>query len=524
MSFAPDLSHFKQGAFVIEGEKYAARGEEWYNGTFNDKSVPIYPGIYQNTSRYLDMLVDLHKRLEPIPTCFDQKSGFWFSSRHQVLGNWGCLQTPILCPMEDNSQLRKDFELRSPDSEELTMIEKLFDRVLDQGEHSALHIRKKSSAGFPTMIVGAEFKRARFNLVKKFVRDILATTAHLDYRWRYQLIGSYPLYTNGIRLQMDTIKLDENGVPYTKQRYTYRKQAVIRGTFTDDDRIPIIQVCRDIDGNLRTDVVCARVRSMYALTYDDNVLMGILNNFIYNGAKKVIKPLCYEGEVKLSKQIKEFLNYQEGVVFTLDKSQFGETFNPQVMELFYSAIKKRWPLLAECVRNTIDAVVCLRAYDKGDSDVIFTRRTFEKELSKSLKGSFKSGHGLVAILGKLLGAIDAMLICRRAFGASFDLEAFLSNTDQRYRYFGSGDDTLFVAKTEIVANAIKAAVVNKASLHLDELEEVAKYLGVIYDNYGNTSFDLRQYLETAVGAERSYKTKPNHRIGISCRVQRASLV
>lgn len=514
MTRAPSISDFIQGPFRLEGNTYTAVGGDWLEGVYTDKSVEIFPGVFQHTPKYHAFKRKVWNRLKEIPIAFSAKEGWFFSSPHQCLCDWGSLSSPLLCPMEDNTQLRKDFELRDPSRDEEKLIYRFFEDVISAGAHSSVHIRKVSTMGFPWMQRGV---RLKLDIIRSVMRDpaeFLSRTADRDWNWLLRFHSSYPVYTNGIRIQADKVKIDENGKPYTKQRFTYREDAVQKGVFTDEDRIPIDKTCRDSLGNVVDDIVSARVRSMYALSYHFNCVLQMVNNYCYNGLVKVVKGVHYKGEVALSTEIKEFLRFEEGDVFTLDKSNFGETFHPRLLEIFLEVLSRRWPVLSEFIRICIDAPTFLRSYRKGVKGVITTRSNLDKERSLSLRGSFKSGNGLVAFLGKALGAIDAMLTVRRALGDTFSYERFCENEDPRYRYYGSGDDTFFITPKNGVGPAIRLAVQQGASLHKDEIETGPRYLGNYYSNYGDVQCDMAIFIETMTGIERSINLKTFPKLGI----------
>lgn len=514
MKRAPSIADFVQGSFRLEGNTYNAVGETWLEGTYSDKSVEIFPGIFQHTPKYHSFKRRLWQRLKEIPTVFSAREGWFFSSPNQCLCDWGSLSSPLLCPMEDNTQLRKDFSLRDPSREEEKLIYRFFEDVLQNGSHSSVHIRKVSTMGFPWMQRGV---RLKLDIIRSVMRDpaeFLARTADRDWYWLLRFHSSYPVYTNGIRIQADKVKLDEDGRPFTKQRFTYREEAVMRGVFTDKDKIPIDKTCHDSLGNVVDDIVSARVRSMYALSYHFNCVLQMVNNFCYNGLISVVKGVHYEGETTLSDNIKQFLKFEEGDIFTLDKSNFGETFHPRVLEIFLEVFGRKLPILAEFIRVCIDAPTFLRSYRKGVKGVITTRPQLDKDRNLSLRGSFKSGNGLVSFLGKALGAIDAMLILRRALGSTFSYERFCANSDPRFRYYGSGDDTLFIAPKNGVGSAIRESVESGASLHKDEVEVGPRYLGNYYSNYGDVQCDMAVFIETMTGIERSINLKTFPKLGI----------
>lgn len=518
MSDASSLQHFKSGAFSINGKQFIAKGVEWTKRVYNDSCIEIYPGVLQHTPKYQNMLQSIHKDLMQLGTTFNGKEGYWFSSPHNCLTDWGSLSSPLLCPMEDNSSLRKFLKLRDPTSEELGIFSDLVDKVLALGETQSIHLKKVSSCGFPWMAPGASLKLEIINSVFPSVGEFVELTVLGRHLERYHKFGSYCAFTNGIRVQADKVQIDENGLPFTKQRFSYSKEDVEKQVFTKE--IPIDKTCHDSEGNVVTGCVSARVRSMYALSYSDNWILQILNNRLYDGLKKVVKAMNYHGPEKLSDEIKAFLNSKEGFIFSLDKSNFGETFSPSLLKTLCNRLAIKNPLLGQYVADTIDAITFLRSYEKGQESCFSTRRTISKDPSLSLKGSFKSGHGLVAFLGKLLGVFDAILICKKAFGDTFSLDKFLANTDPRYRYYGSGDDTLFVCKNEADKIRICKAVESGASLHKDELEMAAAFLGHYYDNWGSVQVDIAKFIESMLGSERSYKSKTFHQLGVYSRYYR----
>lgn len=520
MSREASVLDFLQGPVRIAGSAFTAVGRDWLDGCYKDKSVEIFPGVYQHTPKYHSFKRSLYSRLKDIPQVFSAQDGWWFSTPNQVLVDWGSLSSPILCPMEDNTQLRRDFGLRDPSPQEEEIARSFFAAIIRSGYPSSIHLKRVSTVGFPLMQRGVRLRLAIIKRVTDDLSGFLNATAEHDWAWRMRFTGSYPAFTNGIRIQADAVTVDENGVPTTKQRYSYSEAAIEKGAFTDSDRIPIDKTCRDSLGNLADGIVSARVRSMYAEDYDDNCLLQMLNNYLYNGLKETCVGVHYEGEIKLSNEIKKFLNFKRGDIFTLDKSNFGETFSPRILEIFLEELGQKWPVLAEFVRTTIDAVTFIRSYRKNTPGVILTRRTISKDRRLSLKGSFRSGHGLVSFLGKALGALDAILIARQALGSTFSLERFLKNSDPRYRYYGSGDDTMFVCKEDGVGRVLRQAVDRKASLHKDELEDGPRFLGNFYSDYGDVQVDLAKFLETMTGVERSYKLKKFPKLGIFAKYEK----
>lgn len=514
----PDISHFKQGPVLVFGERFNARGKEWTKTCFNDKTVEIFPGVMQHTPQYIRYLQDLHAELSSkVDLMTDQASGFcYLSSVDQCLIDWGAGPLGTLPPLEDNTLIRQDKGLRSPNADELELIRQLAERVVSQGEWKGIHFKEVSSSGFPMMEKGIPLKVAYFEEIAANPVRFVDLTITEKYEERYRVYGSYPCYTNGIRWQADKVKRTENGSFVTKDRYIFDLK-------TKEKKRANLPV--EIKGQRFEGIFCARWRSMYALTRHDNGLLQGLNNYLHEGAKKAIKGIDYKGPSALSNTLKMFFTELKSHprfrcktrVITLDKSEFGETFCPEALEVLLGVIATHLgEKVALYVRRTIDAIVAYKGQYKGKSGVEWTRLTVEKPEEQSLRGSFKSGHALVAFLGEFLGAVDAMLLTRRAceiYNCEWSLDLFCNNAHKHFIYFGKGDDTLFATHSQF-KKALIQAVEEKVSLHADELEEFATFLGFKYAHSGSVHVDMAKFIESTTGSERGWRAKTYPAFGV----------
>lgn len=516
MTMKPAIDHFVEGPFIQFGQQYTARGRSWTKRVFSDKSVEIYPGVLQHTPEYIRFLLHLHKSLQKVSLWQDSVRGEnHYSGPNQVLIDWGSGPAALLPPMEDNSKIREDKGLRDPDLEEKILIKELIARVIRAGSATSIHFKKVSSCGFPFMETGLQLKKSMYNEVLERLERFLILTASENYEERFREFRSYPAYTNGVRWQADTVKQDaKTGQLSVKNRYSY---ALLEDGSVSDRfcvNLPVL-----INGIEQEGVFCARWRSMYALSRHDNVFMQMVNNYCHEGAKKTIVGLDYKGPDKLVSEIKDFfakhpkreaIEESKQRVITLDKSEFGETFNSFCVEAIVDEIGNEFgDIMRDYVRVCIDAVCFFRGQFKGKSSLGITRGDLRKPVEQRMRGSFKSGNGLVAFIGEMLGAIDAMLLSRRAFKDTiygWTLEQFMANSHPCFIYKGKGDDTLFATDAQ-GKELLEKAVNEGISLHKDELETFAKFLGYFYNNTGNVHVDMAKYLESSVGSERGWKAK-----------------
>lgn len=523
----------------IGNKIYEINFTKWIKGSFGSKSVELLPQIRQNTDKFRSCKLEFFKSASNnLSTIAGINSG-----QANVLTEWGQPSSPLLGPLEDNSQLRESLGTRSPTDEEIRLFKNFVRKCLDSGSFESVHLRRVSHSGFPFFVTGIDFKLDSVRRDSKICEQIRDVVCNDDIDGQLKLkIGNF--FTGGVRIQSENVKINDNGQPFTKKRLAFDKsfyeeledrnnnahnanesQVIVDYTVYNEANQP--------DNNF----VAGRARSMYGKNRSVNFPLQILNNRIMNGLKEFCKIADYKGELVTVNLIRERmgmkkfqsldenyvdaeivratpeLNGQEGNIVCLDKTNFGETFCPELLEAFISVLSDMDPSLGLYVRKCIDAPVLLRSLYANENDPFITRKNFSKEEHLSLRGSFKSGDGLVACLNSLLGIFDALLMLREFYKTTFHLERFYNNSDMRYFCLNKGDDTFFWFSSTETASAFKKFIEKRTGLHKDEIESKNNFLGVIYLSTGYFTRDLLKLGETSFGSERSYRLKTYPQIG-----------
>lgn len=490
--------------------KESSRHRKWISDTYHDKFIENFPEIKQNSDKYRELKYNCAMKLEHL------SKSETFTGGGQALVDWTQPTSPLSGPLEDNTELREELGLRRPTKEELSIAEEVANLIISSGSYGYVHMRRVSQSGYPHFVPGIPYKRAAFESTLRNLSEITDLLFHENYEDLVEKFGFFPCFAVGVRVQCDRVKI-ENGLPTTKDRYAYPKEYYTSSNTGKVSLKPITKEVFNESGQRDARFVGGRARAMYSFTYELNCILQIIQNFLYNGLVKVSSVNQYNGEVDLGRQIKEFRG--EDIV-TLDKAQFDTTMSSDLLEVLVKALERKMGMVGVFVRRTIDAPTLVRSLEKGANDPFFTRAHVKKSSELSLKGSYKSGHGLVSIVGKYLGLLDMIFELKTLYGQSFNLRKFLKNTDPRFFCKNSGDDSLFVFKRGSDAQKLKNQ--KRVGIHKDEIEEKPLFLGWYYKPDGSYYKDLAKLVESMTGAERSWKLKKNFWFGVLCRLMQYS--
>lgn len=482
----------------------------WLGRGYGDKQVEVYPGIRQSTDLYRNYQYDVWQTLES--EFRGHKSSSW-SGVTSALSDWG--QPSDLCfgPLRSNLNFRKELGLdNNLDDRAFKVLDDLLNFIFENREAKSVHLNNVSHSGPPYFIIGAPYKK---HVAKRVLNNISKFLIAFNDNHISQLVefDCLPAFSTGIRVQGDGIKINDNGLPFVKLR-SYPTVDMITDNTGEINKIahPTYTV-RDEFGNIDDRFQSGRARLMYAYSYPANFILQYVNNMLIAGLKRG-DIISYSGPDDLCDELKR---RGQSYIYCLDCSNFGETFHPEITDRFLDFCERYFDLnLADFIRNTFDSPVMISSLKKNKQLPPFVNRALFSEEREDWKGraSFKSGHGLVALLGKIQGTFMGLNLLNEILGIEpLDVIRGLTN---RVTFKNSGDDSLFAFRDKQDRDLFAKAIAdkNKSSTLLFKIneEDPPKYLGYLYLD-GKVYLSSNVCVERLISTERSYKLKSYHGYG-----------
>lgn len=503
---------FSDKVVATKYSSYKARGKSWLAGSIKAGTSALYPGVLQGDKRFADKKVFVYKEvkkwLEQEPFS-EENAGGWKS----VLTD--CAYPATIAPYapEDNSDIRKQYGLRSPTTEEEAEFRQLVRLIVTEAKLRPVAHNSSSSSGAPFFIRGATYKKEKIKEIynAKAFPGFSAAIASRD--WLRMLeYDVLPVYTQGTRKHPIAADFDgDTAVPLKEREYQTQKQIM-----NCEHERTAVDFTHPVDSRL----VTYDIRSMYAANSIANFANQILNNAMMYGFKKVADVVCYSGEVELEAQLKSRISIlkQKGTkyrILSLDKRKFGETFCPRLIEIF---IDEMWKTGFKEIMPIVEAMIAwptlYRSIERDLHEPFLSSKLEDLPRLTGHKAAFKSGNGLVALFGRLLGTFDAWLIAKKLV-RGIKMKEFLNNEYEDLFVKNSGDDTLWLL-VESLADKFESALQN--SLHADEVEELALFLGYYYKQDGSATVDVGKFLMHMNCHERGFNSKSAPRSGILARI------
>lgn len=488
----PSEFNFHSRDVLIGSSVFKNHGLKWLNANPMSRTE-VFPTVFQNSLGYRNFKLSMLKVFEEL----DQDVPFIDHSEMQAFKT--DMDAPSsLAPIapENCYDWRQKYKCREPSKEDLDIAKQLISLIASNAELEPVLHRDVSSSGAPFFITGTLFKKLCSDRTysSKNVSRFLNMNKYLKERNFRELVKMelYPLFTQGER---------KHFVKPNKQRLFINPESFLEGKVEWEEvsfKHPYDQVLH-----------CYDRRSMYALNNELNINNQILNNALMNGFKKVCKGVDYKGEVELSQEIQELKGKR--VLFSLDKSKFGETMSPDVIKVVFEVLKTtKFCKLAE---NAEALMACPVYYRNLRTKNKISLLTYDPSngLNKYHSQSFKSGHGLVAFFGKFLGVLDTVLMFKSILDKGripFDLEKVLKNEYTDMWFKNSGDDTIIS-----LSNMYYKVFNTEKSLHVDNIEEQCVFLGYYYSQLGKPIVSLGRFLLNRFLPERSFRVKSCPKIG-----------
>lgn len=486
------------------GRAMESNFSKWMKGKFGDRSYQIYPGVYQNSDKFREFRFNLYKELER-----DTARDVEWSSSTSLLGEMGQAASHILLPFENADIIRKDMGLRNLTQEELSVYSDLLDKIIINSSWDSFSVKDKSSSGFPHFIKGVGFKLSEVNRIFKRLDKILEFSHNHDMKSIVAIMQNYPLFTLGVRYQLDDI-IHEGGVSRNaKTRYAYSPDYIKTGGAKGEKREINFDVYSSSFG--RDYRFCAaRVRSMYALSYSYNCILQALNNFLVNGLKKVCPEILFSTPEKAL----HFLN-EKGAVekICIDYSQYGETMPGVLVEILCSKLNSVRKGLGDFLRITYNSPKLIRGWRKEENAPFFNVDVIDYHAE--ITSSLASGHGLVAFLGKLFAVLDGVLIFRKLI-PNFDLDMHLNNKYASYTRLSSSDDGI-IAFHDTDLKILYQKKYQELSIFKVSITSSPIYLGNIYLK-DRVTRDIKKLLERLTNFERGMNSKMFFELGIGASI------
>lgn len=468
-------------------------GKQWYKQTVKNRPTQIWEGIYGNTPEFVNFRKELLKQVKTVKP----KPPYIFEFDDSLMTDMDMPSSLAPIAPDDNTFIRKYNNCRSMNNKDKMICRKIVRSIISNAEFSKIMHRDVSSSGFPYFITGSSYKKALFNRTytyKNFDRFKILYEGVKNRNLEYLFSNDfYPIYTQGER---------KHSCPSNKNREFLNPDAYREGK-------EIIEKVQFSHPYLE-DLHCYDRRSMYALSCEVNISNQILNNLLMHGFKKICDAVDYTGEVDLSQQLQRLEG--DRVIFTLDKSKFGETFSSEAVQILFEELKNsKYHSLAVIAENTIALPIIYRSLRRDEWNPLIAGKD---NVLRYENQAFKSGHGLVAFMGKFLGTLDAVLMIHDMLGEESDIFYILQNKYKKAFFKNSGDDTLFS-----IDKSIYSRFDVKKSLHSDNLDKEAKFLGYYYLQNGTPVTSMNRLFENLILNERDYRNKTCPKLGIQCKLE-----
>lgn len=491
----PHLSSFYTNQVFLNNGIYKAHGSAWLRRRSEFKPTLLFPGISQSSQR----VTEAKKWIVS-----NYKDRFTVESIHTQLDDVEKLLTDMDMPanlasvaLDDNTLFREKYGCREPDETEINLARRMIRLIIKHSDYQSIEHKETSSSGAPFFITGQAYKkelvRSIFKDAKVF-RDYHDAVVKLDKEYMIKN-GMFPCYTHGERKHASTKgKVRE----YVNPEQWYR------------GKIQFEKV--DFTHPTNPDLTCYDRRSVYALPSIFNIPLQILNNALMDGFKKVCPGVVYNGEVEFSKEVKSLPGQR--VLFSLDKSKFGETFSTRVTKTIIEELKssKFWHL-ANIFEQSLTYPYLYTGLRRGTYQPVISHDPWQQVEFENQ--TFGSGNGLVVFLNKFNGVLDVMLSMRIYYKDRFKLESALSGQYAHEIWFkNSGDDTAYS-----VLNTIYPKYNACNGIHKDVVEKYMLFLGYYYTQQGDPIVTSTRFLQNMLLNERTILAKSFPKIGVRCRIE-----
>lgn len=487
------------------GKPIESNFTKWIKGTFGDRTFSIYPGVYQNSDKFREFRYDLFRELEPkLPNDHE------WSSCTPLLGEMGQASSHILLPFNDNAILRSQFNLRKVEEYDRTICEKLIRLVLQESSWDSFSVKDKSSSGFPYFIKGVGYKLSVVQNVFKRLPEIMRQVKSKSIDGVCAIQGNYPLFTLGVRYQLDKIIFEKGESKIAKERLAFSPDYV-KSNGKKGEKVIIDYSVVNSNGFVDNRFKAARVRSMYALSYNYNCVLQALNNYLMNGLKKIAPEILFS----TANDALGFLNrYGPREKVCIDYGNYGETIPGELVEIICAELETKMPGMGNYLRMTYNAPKLIRGWRKNVNEPFLS--VDEIDYFSPVSSSLASGHGLVAFLGKFFAVLDAILIFKKLLN-HFDLRNHLLNEYPSYTRLTSSDDGIASFADAKLEKDYRENISN-LSLFKCEVTESPIYLGSVYLQ-NRVTRDLSKLLEHLTNFERSMNSKMFFELGMGCSIR-----
>lgn len=489
------------------GRSIPTNFHKWINGKFGDRKFEIYPGVFQNTDSFRNFRFELFKELNEV---VKKVSSLEFSTATQLLGEMGQGCSHVLLPFSDSNVLRRDLQLTEPTELEYDDFRELIKDIIRNAEFDSISVKDKSSSGFYSFIKGVGYKLSIAGEIIPKVKIILEACRNKDYTKLVEIMQCEPYFTLGVRYQLDGIKYADHKATCIKERRWFSPEYINSNGQTGNTGFMDYRV-RSETGAIDERFVAARVRSMYALSYNYNVLMQILNNYLVSGLKKVAPEICY---TTADEAVKELGGFDEHNFITIDYGNYGETIPGRCVEILCEELDKVMPGYGALLRVTYNAPRLCRGYERNiNSPFILNEGSPFREITSGLC----SGHGLVAFLGKVCAVWDARIVFRKLLGKNFKVDLHSRNLYGMYKRKTSSDDGIAKFKDcKLERDYIEN--ISNLSVFKTSITDSPEFLGNLYlKDY--VTRDLAKLCGHLTNFERGMRSKMFFELGIGCSIR-----
>lgn len=503
--FIPELS-WTSGSFSLFGETWIGRGREWASGGIRPGTGLVFPQVFQGSREFNNAKYALVKRLaerwDSLEPSIENSLQFY-----QVLTDFSFPANLAPYALNDVNVTRKQYSLRNPTVEELDLFRQYVRLILSKGQLTRIVHSKVSSVGATSFVFGDKFRKKASDWLFKD-RNNLGVLSRKIVDWDINWMESMkflPLYTQGTRKHAVKCHLENGLAMPDKERNYIRTEHILDHSY----KLTPVNFFHPVDQRL----MCYDVRSMYASPILPNLINQVVNNFVTAGLKH-FSCFKYAGELELSKQLKTKIK-PGGILLSLDKSKFGDTFCPKLISIFVEELQAVGfiPEVINIVREMLEWPTFFRTVERDNKIPLQNRPFGPVRESDRFQATFKSGNGLVSCIGQLIGGFDAVLKAKALLGEALNINKFLQNEYTELFMHNKGDDTLWWFGSRFVQFKDDWS----SSLHADNVESFPVYLGYLYQQNGNVTTDITRWLVNTWCHERSMKAKKAPRAGFRAR-------
>lgn len=441
-----------------------------------------YPSMDPNNSKYVDTVRAIAEDFdslvdhEPVNR-FAPKTGV-SASMSLICSVTGSLGKPSGHVLYDNAILRSD-ELKisknALSKRDETVMELLYDVVLEKAVYGSIKVNSKSSSGLPegTFDRNVKLQRVRYAL-KNFDKFVIATergdvdTLHTEYNACYAYVQNY-------RGQPDK---------FGKVRWADTLDYAISGG-REGERIEVDKTFTNKHGQIVEGMQLMRPRHVMGMS---NVINLIIHTFATPAADYYLNEFSFTWKHTDKQQIADKINaylreFPDGVIVGVDVPNYDKSVPTTLREHYFNCLKR--DKLSEAMVNIIRKAAYAPVFQPETGDglgAVFHGDPLKNEQHTS-PGIF-SGHAMVSMEGKFYNVGQVGMLLNYMTNDQYiksheDWKQFLKG-QKNVRILNAGDDGLIMFPNQKLADEFFSEKIMSQSLLKIEPEASLQFLGFTF--------------------------------------------